>query len=265
MIKINKSKIPVSIPYANGNVGECRLINAAQNVMDKYNGSRRRYNQGEKQFSFYGEIYGHKLVRQAIMVSAQRNKCCYCEKSIIDDETVEHFRPKKGYKQDRGQAVMKPGYYWLAYDWSNLFYACYKCNQSKENLFPLMNPGARVKNHRISLTCRVERPLLINPALDNPSPYFKFIGATIKEVNSKNYIKKRKSITTIDVVDLNREGLFEKRAAYHMEILAKKAAYYASYSKTIARREFKAFLLTKISADQEFSLMVKSVFSNDLR
>lgn len=53
-------------------------------------------------------------------------------------DRVEHFRPKGGWRQSPGQPIEQPGYYWLAYEWSNLFLACGPCNsRHKRNLFPL--------------------------------------------------------------------------------------------------------------------------------
>ena len=57
--------------------------------------------------------------------------CAYCEQrcdpisanGVRNAETVDHFRPRSKFP-DR----------WL--DWHNLIYACYRCNQNKENSWP---------------------------------------------------------------------------------------------------------------------------------
>ena len=57
--------------------------------------------------------------------------CAYCEQrcdpiganGVRNAETVDHFRPRSKFP-DR----------WL--DWHNLIYACYRCNQNKENKWP---------------------------------------------------------------------------------------------------------------------------------
>ena len=58
----------------------------------------------------------------------------------------------------------QPGYFWLAYVWENLFFACQLCNQTfKQNLFPLANPTKRrARSHMDDLSA--EEPLLIHPA-----------------------------------------------------------------------------------------------------
>ena len=57
--------------------------------------------------------------------------CAYCEqqydpeayRNVHNAETIDHFRPRSRF----------PG---LSFDWLNLIYACYRCNQSKGNSWP---------------------------------------------------------------------------------------------------------------------------------
>lgn len=58
--------------------------------------------------------------------------CAYCERPCgpptsthdgPDEETVDHFRPRSRFPH-------------LSFDWLNLIYACYRCNQSKRNQWP---------------------------------------------------------------------------------------------------------------------------------
>lgn len=76
------------------------------------------------------DIYGHKEVKSAL-INLQKKCCCFCESRIthISSGDVEHFRPKNGYSQDQTDLFHKPGYFWLAYDWSNLFFSCEQCNR----------------------------------------------------------------------------------------------------------------------------------------
>lgn len=202
------------------------------------------------------------------MVKAQHNKCCYCEKSIKDDITVEHFRPKKGYRQNSGTSLMTPGYYWLAYDWDNLLYACNHCNRFKENQFPLGDDRKRVKNHRNDPKCAREVPMLINPSKENPKKYFRFIGADIKEKNLKDEFDKRRAKKTIEVIGLDRRGLFEERAEVIQEILTVKGAFLnnarTQAQKRNAHSKFKAYLKSKVSPEQKFSYMIECEFAKYL-
>jgi hypothetical protein len=117
-------------------------------------------------------------------------KCAYCEVSIRDYQRgdVEHFRPKAEVTDENGQPVYlfdeqgqvqvdadgEPvkhlGYYWLAYEWTNLLPACVKCNQTE------VRQGCRIGKHtRFPVEGRHaqrpeevadEKPLLINPLSD---------------------------------------------------------------------------------------------------
>ncbi len=81
----------------------------------------------------------------------QHDKCAFCESKVsaIAYGDVEHFRPKAGYQQSHDDDLQRPGYYWLAYEWSNLFFSCSICNQQgKRNVFPLANPRRRATCHR---------------------------------------------------------------------------------------------------------------------
>ena len=110
-------------------------------------------------------------------------KCAYCEIRIQGAEwDVEHFRPK-GRVQERPD---HPGYYWLAYAWSNLYAACKYCNQrrldkptwlepttgplaGKGDQFPLGDESTRAMAPGDDLT--VEDRLLIDPCEDDPERY----------------------------------------------------------------------------------------------
>ncbi len=74
-------------------------------------------------------VYGHRAVRSAL-AACQFGKCCFCESKIqhVMSGEVEHFRPKGGVRQRRSDPLDRPGYYWLAYDWSNLLLSCQSCN-----------------------------------------------------------------------------------------------------------------------------------------
>ena len=112
---------------------------------------------------------------KAALRLAQKEKCSFCESHIthIDYGDVEHFRPKGGTRQFIEDALLQPGYYWLAYEWSNLFLSCTLCNQKfKENLFPLTNPEARARNHNDDIA--LEAPLLVDPTVDAPGDHIRF-------------------------------------------------------------------------------------------
>lgn len=132
------------------------------------------YDSGQREFKFRKGIYGAQSVKN-VLLRAQYGKCCYCESEVrpLSYGDVEHYRPKGAVKQ----AENHPGYYWLAYNWNNLLFSCEVCNRSyKKALFPLKNPDARARSHHDNIGD--ERPLFVNPAIDDPRKHIRFRGAT---------------------------------------------------------------------------------------
>ncbi|MDT7603692.1 MAG: hypothetical protein QOF61_1689 [Acidobacteriota bacterium] len=168
--------------------------------------SRADYEAGLKDFVFKKKIYAHKTVQEALK-QAHQHKCFACESKIthISYPNVEHFRPKAAYRQDDGDALHKPGYYWLAYEWSNLFLSCQLCNQQfKKNLFPLANPSARATSHKDDLDS--EQPLFIDPSVDDPEQFISF-RREVPFAPGDN----PKGKATIRGLGLDRQKLNEKR------------------------------------------------------
>ena len=159
---------------------------------------------GGKKFEFSSTIYAHESVKQEL-IAAQQGKCCFCERLIGTDGDVEHFRPKQAYKQAAGETLQRPGYYWLAYEWDNLYLSCPACNQRhKLNLFPLQNPAARATNHKQSIDR--EQPLFVDPGKENPEEFIGFRGEMAFAIDGN-----QKAQVTIDSLKLNQRSLPEAR------------------------------------------------------
>jgi len=113
-------------------------------------------------------------------------KCAYCE-TVIAGATweVEHFRPK-GRVAERAD---HPGYYWLAYEWRNLYPTCELCNKRRKDRplwgdlryagtggkldqFPLEDEALRAMSHTENLS--LERPLLLDPCTDWPESHLRY-------------------------------------------------------------------------------------------
>lgn len=125
-------------------------------------------------------IYAHPDVKAAL-IADQHGKCCYCESRFeaTGFGDVEHFRPKAGVRQAVGGMLEKPGYYWLAYQWKNLFFSCEICNRRyKGNWFPLLNPAARARHHGQPLSR--EQPVLPDPGREDPTADLKFMEHLVK-------------------------------------------------------------------------------------
>lgn len=113
---------------------------------------------------FDSQYFSHLEIRKPLWLW-QRYKCCYCERKrdLKREADVEHFRPKS-----RIDGVNGPGYYWLAYEWENLFFCCRACNQDfKKSAFPLERGGIRATRSRRRDLVR-ERPTLPDLERENP-------------------------------------------------------------------------------------------------
>lgn len=172
-----------------------------------YDNDPSAYQSGEKKFKFKSSIYGHKTVKEQL-IDDQSGKCCFCEAGFTANGfgDIEHFRPKGGYRQKKNDKIKRPGYYWKAYDWDNLFFSCEVCNsRHKKNYFPLEEETHRAKNHHENID--EEHPLLVHPSQDEPESH---IGFRREVCRSKD----RKGEESIAAYGLNRGKLVETRREY---------------------------------------------------
>jgi uncharacterized protein (TIGR02646 family) len=139
------------------------------------------------------------------------DKCAYCERKLYEDDkkrlkeaSVEHYRPKSYY-------------WWLGYEWSNLMLVCTDCNSKKGNSFGYL--GHKLDNKNLpteNLFCcdsaelLAEKPLMLNPEIDDPSSYFTFDlkGSILPIETDPN--KKKRAETTIQYTNLNRFAIQHK-------------------------------------------------------
>lgn len=146
-----------------------------------------------------------------------QNKCGYCETDTTAGAPmqVEHYRPKAKVTEDTNHE----GYYWVAYEWSNLLLSCAKCNNKKRNRFPvqgvrmttpildalgLPDDDCRLAN---SATFLQEQALLLHPEIDPVEDFFIFKpDGKIEALNSNP-----RALETIKMCNLNRPELVVKR------------------------------------------------------
>jgi uncharacterized protein (TIGR02646 family) len=221
---------------------------------------------GTEKFDIKASIYGHADIK-ASLKSAQHDKCAFCEAKVshVAYGDIEHFRPKAGWQQTPDQELQRPGYYWLAYEWTNLLFACQLCNQQgKKNFFPLSRPASRARSHHDDHLR--ERPLLVDPASENPG---EFIG--FREEVAFHRPRSRKGKATIELLGLNRPALLERRRDYFMKVklladVRKAVTIELSRGGNTAGRtnleqkltEIDIFLATAKQPQSEYSAMVNS-------
>jgi uncharacterized protein (TIGR02646 family) len=195
VIRIRKPKLAPAILRERG-------VKAARLFCKQYDADPETH----KGWTFNSGIYGAKSVKNALQ-KAQHGKCAFCESEVshIAYGDVEHFRPKAGYRPGPSNPLVRPGYYWLAYEWTNLLFCCQLCNQRfKGNQFPLIDDMQRAKSHHDDI--KNEQPLFIHPAIDDPSDFLEFDEHYLCAIDDNVRGK-----ATIEALGLNRDKLVEKR------------------------------------------------------
>ncbi|KRD59241.1 hypothetical protein ASE40_13750 [Flavobacterium sp. Root935] len=204
MRKINRDNLPPVDIYEIGiNKGVSRWRVAEANVIKAYKSNPLIFNNGEYVFPTHPSYTKWKNE----LINNQGEKCCFCEKAIKNG-VIEHFRPKKGWQQNPGDPISRPGYYWLAYRWRNLLLSCTDCNESgqKGNLFPIN--GIRA----FSPTCSInaENCNLINPYEEDPSTFISYYKSDPISLHSRGRetIEVLKLGTRADIKQ-NRKDIFD--------------------------------------------------------
>ena len=170
------------------------------------------------------------------------NKCGYCEAPVVDgvirNPDVDHYRPARGVTEYPSRQAVRnrrgrphPGYYWLAYEWTNLLPSCPSCNRpgnvggivGKWDFFPI----AGVRAFRpVADIDKSEEPVLLNPWRDDPNDHLEFdidLGVLAGKTS--------RGIETVKILDLNRDGLTTAR----QEILQLVRIAIDDYSSSVIR------------------------------
>lgn len=152
----------------------------------------------------------YSIARDALYKS-QSYKCAFCEfKEQQAYNDVEHYRPKAGADRSPGSAATH-GYWWLAWTWENLLFACASCNRShKRTLFPLDHGSIALVTHE-SPPGR-ESPLLIDLFAEDPLDYIQFRYAKLDKRDRWQPFARngsRKGDWTIRVAKLDRPELLD--------------------------------------------------------
>ncbi|MBK9441880.1 MAG: hypothetical protein IPN53_11440 [Comamonadaceae bacterium] len=171
------------------------------------------------------EVVGYKEVATELW-DAQHHKCCYCEQRIPKGfNDVEHYRPKCRADRRPGCAHTH-GYWWLAFSWDNLLFACPACNRSgKNDLFPLIHGSISLLNPL--LPPGNELPLLLDPgSAINPVEHIEYTESAIGRNGGPTHWWARPrnasiyGVKTIEVCELNRLELRELRNDHFRSTLA---------------------------------------------
>lgn len=158
-----------------------------------------------------------------LLAEQSNGKCWYCEsKELRSDNPIDHFRPK-------GKVVEcseHPGYWWLAFDWSNYRYACTYCNSrrveaesagGKHDHFPLFTPPDW---NKCEADTNAEKPMLLDPTKANDCKLLAFnqngeACPNESDSLSDNFKRAEKSI---ELYHLNHKNTTRARKQIHQEI-----------------------------------------------
>ena len=163
-------------------------------------------------------------------------KCWYCEsRETTAPGDVDHFRPKNEVEE----CPNHPGYWWLAFDWTNYRYACELCNRPNNDpatervkgkryggkgiAFPLVDPNRRVFDENAIGGVLCEEPELLNPVVASDPLLLTFDedGTTRPAKNQAHYPKEyKRAETSINVYHLNRAKLKNARRFYVCRVVA---------------------------------------------
>lgn len=139
-------------------------------------------------------------------------KCAYCETKIQLDSNynksysyLDHFRPRNNAKGFHVRETDLEHYWWLMYEWENLYFCCLECNKYKSSWFPVDGKRAKPETpHKYILS--KEQNLILDPCHNRIEDHlgFKISGVLVP--------KDKIGETTIEVLHLNRPNLVENRA-----------------------------------------------------
>ena len=154
---------------------------------------------------FDRSIWAAADVKEALL-ELFHQKCAYCESDldVAASFDVELFRPKWQALNRTGETNFDR-YWWLAYEWSNLYPACQMCNRAKGTRFPIDGPAAPPGATPGSPAFEQELALLIDPCVDRPEQHLAFT-----EDGAVGSLTTRGTVT-IQVLNLNRAALVKAR------------------------------------------------------
>ncbi len=170
-------------------------------------------------------------------------KCAFCESHLRRgkpgfESYVHRFRPMNYAQGFESKEVAEDHYWWLTYQWENLYLVCHSCQRFKSNVFPVEGKRAAIKTPHDEISFK-ENAYLIDPCNDNVQQYFKFdLGTLQLEADSEkisegvsriiyqsdeeyvswiNYLVDQAK-TTIEIIGLNRTDLIYEREDVSREI-----------------------------------------------
>lgn len=156
----------------------------------------------KKNDALWGEL-------KPLLQRISHGKCWFSEaKDCFNHWEVEHYRPKLDAKDVLG--TRQPGYWWLAFDWTNFRLCGNVGNRKKGTYFPLRAGCPRIPPHGDT---RREDPLLLDPA-DESDPLllsFNIEGRAIAAAHLSDPWEKERVRLSVERYNLDFGPLMDKR------------------------------------------------------
>jgi len=220
------------------------------------------FNSGDDEFVLHN-TYKTSAVKRSLRITqgADENgiggKCAYCEKDLREEAAhVDHFRPEGAIVNNDGTRIY-PGYYWLAYEWGNLYMSCLACNSSyKKDFFPLVVEENRARSHHDDIDN--EEALLIDPGKegDDPRNHIRF-RLDLPEA----YLDSEKGKKTIDILKLDNEkkrpNLIKDRLKVLNRLIMIREVVEEGLMPPEKLEKYKEFLFQAVEPSSEYSSMAK--------
>lgn len=209
--------------------------------------------QQPQQETIESEGYG---VAREFLYSAQHKKCAYCERQEgLQNQPVEHFRPKAGAERDASgpSDIDDSHYFWLAWSWENLFFACTSCNGkgTKGNQFPLLERISALPVPARALVLawptaqfdrKAEKAMLVDPSLEDPMDFIQWLPENPNAEWEKlrwipmNCDLDKRGDATIHIIGLRKDLPVQVSAAIRAHVVPKMARLQGSWQASDQQR-----------------------------
>jgi uncharacterized protein (TIGR02646 family) len=197
------------------------------------------------------EYYASASIKAALK-KMLGNKCCYCEAkvTVVSYLNVAHFRPQSTYPA-------------LAYKWTNLLFACERCNSAhKRDRFPIAPNGnhAVVDPNAPCLLDDSDESILIDPCTDNPEDHFHY---NFYEKIDNDFIdvvlvsKSERAKATRSIYGLDRPDLVDDRRLHLRDVQSRLDEYLlAKYAENkVLERQYSRAIIAMCTSAGQYSAM----------
>jgi len=162
------------------------------------------------------------------------HKCAMCESTLRRgkpgyESYLQRFRPSSYTQGFDSKEISEDHYWWLTYEWENLYMICHACQRFKSNVFPVEGKRAAMKTPYVQIA-KKENAYLIDPCNEDPNDFFDFDLEKFEIIpkSASNYpdflqnsqqfstqieANKQRAEATIQILGLNRSDLIYGRQA----------------------------------------------------